>query len=73
MKKSLLVQVDDDSPEPAENQRLIQKIREEALEYENEQLIERERNIERIETDVGDINKMMTEISSLIQGEKAFF
>lgn len=68
LKKTVLVNVDEDeSPEP-ENQRFTQQIRQEALQYENEQLLERERNINRIETDVVDINKMMNEISTLIQG-----
>lgn len=68
LKKTVLVNVDDDeSPEP-ENQRFTQQIRQEALQYEHEQLLERERNINRIETDVVDINKMMNEISSLIHG-----
>lgn len=68
MKKTLLVDVDEDeSPEP-ENQRFTQQIRQEALQYENEQLLRREQNINQIEVDVVDINKMMSEISSLIQG-----
>ena len=71
MKKTLLVNVpDEDSDDEDVNVSQQQKQLQQAnLNFDKELLIEREQQFQKIETDVIDINQIMNEISTLIQGE----
>lgn len=71
MRKTLLVQVndedsdDDDMNVSQEQKQLIQA----NLNFEKELLVERDEQVQKIESDVIDINQIMNEISTLIHGE----
>lgn len=71
MKKTLLVNVnEDDSDDEDVNASQQQKQLQQAnLNFDKELLIEREQQFQKIETDVLDINEIMNEISTLINGE----
>lgn len=71
MKKTLLVNLEDDSSDEDVNMSQQQKQLAQAnLNMEKEMLQEREQQFQSIERDVLDINQIMNEISTLIQGEK---
>lgn len=71
MRKTLLVNVNDDSDDDASvNASQQQKqLMQANLNFEKELLVEREQGFQRIESDVIDINQIMNEISTLIHGE----
>lgn len=72
MRKTLLVNANDqDSDDEDVNFSQQQKQLDHAnLNFEKELLIERDQQFQKIETDVIDINEIMNEISTLINGEK---
>jgi hypothetical protein len=64
----LLINLEDDEEQSQQDQMQVQ-IQQESLTFENELLSERERNVKQIEVDVIDINKIMSEISTLVNGK----
>lgn len=65
----MLINLNDDE-EPSEQDQAQIQIQQESLVFENELLSERERNVKQIEVDVIDINKIMSEISTLVNGKR---
>lgn len=70
MRKTLLVDPDNDSDDEdvtaSQQQKQLIKAN---MNFEKELLVEREQQFQRIESDVIDINQIMSEISTLIQGK----
>lgn len=70
MRKSLLVSVNDDDDDSDEDMNTSQQQKQLMnLHDNNEILVEREEHFQKIETNVIDINQMMSEISTLIHGK----
>jgi hypothetical protein len=71
MKKTLLVNLDESSDEDMNVSQQQKKLMHANLNSDKELLIEREQQFVSIEKDVIDINQIMNEISTLIQGENS--
>lgn len=69
MRKTLLVNVDDDEDSDEDTSQQQKKLEQANLNFEKELLVEREQQFQKIESDVIDINQIMNEISTLINGE----
>lgn len=72
MKKSLLVNLDDSSDEEMNVSLQQNKLMQASLNYEKGLLVEREQEFLSIEKDCIDINQIINEISTLIQGATNF-
>lgn len=69
MRKTVLVNLNEDSDDDDINLSQQQKqLMQANLNFEKELLIDREQQFQRIESDVIDINQIMSEISTLIHG-----
>lgn len=72
MRKTLLVNVNEDSDDEDVNLSQQQKQLIQAnLNFEKELLVDREQQFQKIESDVIDINQIMSEISTLIHGKSS--
>jgi hypothetical protein len=70
MRKTLLVNVNDDEDESDEDIPTQQKKLQQAnLNFEKELMEEREKEVSKIESNVVDLNQMMKELSTLVTGE----
>lgn len=70
MKKTLLVHLNEDSDDDDVNLSQQQKqLMQANLNFEKELLVDREQQFQKIETDIIDINQIMSEISTLVNGE----
>lgn len=69
MKKTLLVNLDESSDEDMNVSQQQKQLMQANVNFEKELLVEREQQFKSIEKDVIDINQIMNEISTLIQGK----
>lgn len=72
VKKTMLVNFDESSDEDVNMSQQQKKLIQANANFDKELLLEREREFQRIESDVIDINQIMSEISTLISGENNF-